>query len=173
MRVAAVPPRYAGSVDSFKGLVIRRATSADAAAVLEVLHSSFEPYRSNYTDQAYHDTVLTEETIGPRMEAMRVFVAVAGSEIVGTIACARVNAEEGHLRGMAVPPNFQGNGLAARLLQVAEDDLKEQGCSRVTLDTTLPLQRAIRFYETHGYRRSGKIGDFFGMPLYEYVKELR
>jgi len=29
----------------------------------------------------------------------------------------------------------------------------------------------MRFYEKHGYRRSGKVSDFFGMPLVEYVKQ--
>lgn len=28
----------------------------------------------------------------------------------------------------------------------------------------------MTFYEKHGYRRSGTIRDFFGMPLFEYVK---
>ena len=35
-----------------------------------------------------------------------------------------------------------------------------------------PLQRAIRFYERNGYRPSGRVADFFGMPLFEYVKPL-
>ncbi len=30
----------------------------------------------------------------------------------------------------------------------------------------------MRFYESHGYRRSGEVTDFFGMPLHEYVKDL-
>jgi len=37
-------------------------------------------------------------------------------------------------------------------------------------------QRAVDYWkqsEKHGYRRSGKITDFFGMPLPEYVKGLR
>jgi ribosomal protein S18 acetylase RimI-like enzyme len=42
----------------------------------------------------------------------------------------------------------------------------------VTLDTTEPLARAIRFYEQHGFHRSGIIRDFFGMPLLEYRKSL-
>jgi hypothetical protein len=42
----------------------------------------------------------------------------------------------------------------------------------VTLDTTAPLVRAIRFYERHGYVRSGAVTDFFGMPLYEFRKGL-
>src|SRR5262249_44750371 len=46
------------------------------------------------------------------------------------------------------------------------------GCGRVRLDTTRHLGRAIRFYETHGFRASGRVSDFFGMELFEYVKTL-
>jgi len=42
----------------------------------------------------------------------------------------------------------------------------------VTLDTTAPLAHAIHFYEINGYSATGRIGDFFGMPLYEYAKPL-
>ena len=37
--------------------------------------------------------------------------------------------------------------------------------------TTLTVD-AIRFYEKQGYRRTGAIEDFYGMPLHEFVKEL-
>jgi ribosomal protein S18 acetylase RimI-like enzyme len=104
---------------------------------------------------------------------MHVFVAVAaGEQIVGTIACAVSDAAEGHLRGMAVQPEYQGRGIAEGLLGTAEADLAQQNCSRITLDTAEPLQRAIRFYEKHGYRRSVKTVNFFGMPLHEYVKDI-
>jgi ribosomal protein S18 acetylase RimI-like enzyme len=58
------------------------------------------------------------------------------------------------------------------LLLAAETTLKMQGCTRITLDTTSPLEPAIRFYTRHGYLRSGRVGDFFGMPLYEFAKQL-
>jgi hypothetical protein len=32
--------------------------------------------------------------------------------------------------------------------------------------------RAVRFYEKNGHRTSGKVRDFFGMPLFEYTKAL-
>jgi GNAT superfamily N-acetyltransferase len=79
---------------------------------------------------------------------------------------------EGHLRGMAVLPGWQGTGVADRLLAEIEAHLKRQGCTRITLDTTEPLERAMRFYERHGYSRSGRISDFFGMRLLEYHKYL-
>jgi GNAT superfamily N-acetyltransferase len=73
---------------------------------------------------------------------------------------------------MAVLPQYAGTGVAAQLLTVIETWLRQRGCTRVTLDTTLPLQAAMRFYEKHGYLRSSRVSDFFGMPLVEYVKQL-
>jgi hypothetical protein len=40
------------------------------------------------------------------------------------------------------------------------------------LDTTAPLLHAISFYELNGYAATGKEVDFFGMPLFEYAKNL-
>ena len=104
---------------------------------------------------------------------MRVFVAVAKSEdaVVGTIGCGAHGAE-GHMRGMAVLPGWQGTGVASALLEAAETELRKSGCTHVTLDTTAPLARAVRFYEKNGYAASGRVQDFFGMPLYEYKKAL-
>jgi GNAT superfamily N-acetyltransferase len=154
-------------------VLIRRAIPEDAEAVRDCLHAAFAPYRERYTPDGYRDTTLTLETVLERMASMSIFVAVAPEgRVVGTIAAAVESAGVGHLRGMAVLPAWQGGGVAARLLDVAERDLRQRRCSLVTLDTTEPLQRATRFYVKHGYRASGRVSDFFGMPLYEYVKDL-
>jgi ribosomal-protein-alanine N-acetyltransferase len=104
---------------------------------------------------------------------MTVFVATGESgEIVGTIACGIVSAGEGHIRGMAVLPASRGIGIAARLLIQTESHFREENCKRISLDTTAPLETAIRLYERFGFVPSGKIQDFFGMPLMEYVKTI-
>ncbi len=100
-----------------------------------------------------------------------VLVVATPAGIVGTIA-GSLYAAEGHLRGLAVLPAWRGSGLAAKLLHAIEAWLETNGCSRITLDTTLPLAAAMKFYEKNRYWRSGKVSDFFGMPLLEYVKEL-
>ena len=111
--------------------------------------------------------MLTPESLQKRLDVMSIFVAIsAAGEIVGTIACHTVSPDEGHLRGMAVRPEWQGTGLAAALLHAAETEL------RITLDTTDPLRRAVRFYEKRGFIKSGRESDLFGMRLYEYVKPL-
>ena len=153
---------------------IRGATLDDAEGVLRCLHSAFAAYEHHYTRIAFEDTTLTLESYLCRLREMMVFVAVDNSGcVVGTIACNVLGNGEGHLRGMAVVPECQATGIANQLLACAESELAQSNCSHITLDTTEPLQRAMHFYEGHGYRRSGKVGDFFGMPLVEFGKVLR
>jgi len=152
-------------------LSIRRATPEDAPGILRCLGAAFEPYRSLYTRAGFHDTVLDAETMRARLATMTVLVAAEHDAVVGTVAYALVG-QEGHLRGMAVLPERQGSDIAAGLLSRAEADLRALGCARVTLDTTGPLRRATRFYERRGFAPTGRVTDFFGMPLFEYAKSL-
>ena len=159
---------------STDAITVQRATFQHADCILECLRSAFAPYQHHYSAAGYEDTTLTRESLLRRLDDMTVFVALDLSErVLGTIACNVMGQAEGHLRGMAVRPECQAHGIADQLLQRAESELVSQNCSRITLDTTEPLQRAMRFYERHGYVRSGVLRDFFGMPLIEYVKVLR
>ncbi len=152
---------------------VRKASGTDVRGILECLRLAFEPYRERYTAAAYADTVMTTDTIGQRLNAMTVFVAVARiGEIAGTVGCQVLEGGEGHIRGMAVCPVWLGTGVAQSLLDAAERELRQCGCSTMTLDTTEPLERAVRFYERNGFRASGVVRDFFGMPLLEYAKPL-
>jgi len=151
---------------------IVQATFDDAEGILACLRAAFEPYRTQYTAEAYEDTVMTSDTVRERIESMTVLVARNQSDlIVGTIG-ASVQGAEGHLRGMAVVPSSQGCGVSSRLLESIENELRRAGCSVVTLDTTAPLARAIRFYERNGYVRSGVVSGFFGMAVHEFKKRL-
>jgi GNAT superfamily N-acetyltransferase len=152
---------------------IRKATYEDCAAILQCLSSAFAPYRESYTPEAFLDTVLTPDAFRHRLSEMSVVVATSTSgEVVGTIAYRALEGGEGHLRGMAVRPEWQGSGLSTSLLETAEDELRRAGCKIITLNTTEPLNRAIRFYEKNGFRPTGKIGRFFGMPLFEYRRTI-
>jgi len=148
---------------------IRNAIHEDCTAILECLRSAFAPYRESYTPEGFFDTILTPETFRHRLSEMSVLVATAADgEVVGTVAYKILQSREGHLRGMAARPEWHGSGLSNRLLERAEDELRKAGCKIITLDTTEPLNRAIRFYEKNGYRPTGKVGSFFGMSLFEY-----
>jgi ribosomal protein S18 acetylase RimI-like enzyme len=155
-----------------EGILIRKAQPNDAPAIAECLASAFASFRSRYTAGAFADTVLTVEGVLDRLTHMTIYAAVtSGGEVVGTVAYG-IDHQKGHLRGMAVRPQWQGHAIAEKLLHIAENDMRAAGCSRITLDTTSPLERAIGFYQRHGYLPTGRITDFFGMPLHEYAKKL-
>jgi ribosomal protein S18 acetylase RimI-like enzyme len=151
---------------------VRLATPDDTAAILACLQEAFEPFRDAYTPGAFADTVLTPKTLAARFATMTILVANApDGSAAGTIA-ASSDGEEGHLRGMAVLRAWQGQGVAQALLDAAESLLRSRGCRRVTLDSTAPLVRAIRFYRRNGYKLTGREQDFYGMPLHEFAKDL-
>jgi predicted N-acetyltransferase YhbS len=91
---------------------IRKAAGEDASRILACIRAAFEQYRDSYTSAAFADTILTPETIAKRLQEMTVFVATEESgEIIGTIACGIVNAEEGHIREWPLFPLRNGAAL--------------------------------------------------------------
>jgi len=151
---------------------LREATQSDATSIQRCLAAAFQPFQALYTPESFAGTVPTLSGLQQRLTAMCLLVAECKGEVIGTIGYSKLKTNEGHLRGMAVLPPWQGSGVAAALLAAAEAELRKEGCTRVTLDTAEPLQRATRFYQKHGFRGSGRVGDFFGMRLHEYVKQL-
>jgi len=153
-------------------MIVRRARAEDSAGILETLRDAFEPYREEYTAAGFADTVLTPETLAARMSEMSVFVATdEDGAVVGTIAVA-AHDPEAHIRGMAIRPPSQRHGVGRRLLRRALDEASLAGSRRVTLDTTAPLEGAVRFYEVSGFARTSRAQDFFGMPLFGYSRTL-
>lgn len=150
---------------------IRRAAADDVQAILACLRAAFGEFRDRYSASAFADTVLDAETVQSRLREMTVLLAIVERRVVGTVSWT-ANGAGGHLRGMAIVPEWQRRGVASALLVTAEQELLGCGCSYVTLDTTEPLTRASQFYKTHGYARSGRIVDYFGMQLHEYRKVL-
>lgn len=150
---------------------LRKAAIEDVEAIVACLRQAFAEYESAYTPGAFADTVPDANGIRRRLKDMCLLVAVSANQIVGTIGYS-VNGADGHLRGMAVDPEWRGSYAASALLRKVEDELRASGCTVVTLDTTEPLARAMRFYEKNGFVASGKVSNFFGMQLHEYSKLL-
>ena len=90
---------------------IRPATVEDAKGIQTCLAAAFEPYRAEYSPGAYADTVLNDEALLRRLQQMHVLVAAVEGNVVGTIT----GTPKGHLRGMAVLPEWRGSGIAAKL----------------------------------------------------------
>lgn len=63
-----------------------------------------------------------------------------------------VDANAIEIKRMWVHPDWRGAGLGSRMLRHLEALAREQGCSRLVLDTNEVLAEAIAMYERFGYR---------------------
>ncbi|MFX0081562.1 MAG: GNAT family N-acetyltransferase [Candidatus Hodarchaeota archaeon] len=154
--------------------IIRKAQPKDAKGIHEVLSAAFEEFRHFYSLEGFANTVMSEQAALDRMKDMEIYIAInQNGIIIGTIGWKRLSENEGHIRGMAVHPKFQGkNSPAAALLKEVEKDALSQGCTFLTLDTTEILKRAQNFYRKQGFNETGKTGDFFGSTIYEFEKKV-
>jgi GNAT superfamily N-acetyltransferase len=57
-----------------------------------------------------------------------------------------------------VPERLRGEGIATRLIAIAEDEARARDCHAAWLDTLNPS--ALRLYERLGYVRFGELQDF-------------
>jgi N-acetylglutamate synthase-like GNAT family acetyltransferase len=82
------------------------------------------------------------------------WIALADTEVVGTIALLDIGNHQGALRKMFVKARHRGpeHGVAQRLLGALLDWCWARGIHEVFLGTTAQFRAAHRFYEKNGFR---------------------
>jgi len=92
-----------------------------------------------------------------RKGAGNFWVALAGQQVVGTIALLDIGGGQGALRNMFVRAPYRGAvlGVARRLLDTLLSWCDVQGLQRVYLGTATQLRAAHRFYEKNDFRKIG------------------
>lgn len=149
---------------------LRTANPSDAEAISATLLEAFAPFKSLYTRAAFLATTPTPEQLRARWAEGPTWVAVRDGIVVGTVA-AVPRVTELYIRSMAVRPAVQGQRVGAELLRTVEAVGVDQRYGRLVLSSTPFLHAALRLYERHGFRRTGK-ADLFGTPLVVLTKAL-
>jgi GNAT superfamily N-acetyltransferase len=168
---------------------IRPATSADAAAVLDLLAESFETYRS-FAPEGWEPPV-PEDHSGAVLEELldrpEIWYVVAEDERGHAGQCGftpahvRRNMQGERLPGLAhlwqlfVRADRWGSGLADELHGICVAAMREGGYERARLHTPAGQARARRFYERRGWRQTpNSVEDpaDLGIEIVEYRLEL-
>src|SRR2546423_1580351 len=141
--------------------VVRRATPADAAALVELGRAvSAEPERWLITDDDWR-TVAEERRY---LRAIRrssdgaVFVAETSEGIVGRLSLARdTHPASLHVAdlGLMVAAGQRRRGIGRALLQRAAEWAEEVGVEKLELHVFPHNEPAIRLYEEFGFEREG------------------
>ncbi|MFF7131616.1 GNAT superfamily N-acetyltransferase [Streptomyces sp. SAI-126] len=123
------------------GVVIRRATAADASAAAEVYLRSFTAALPTVTRPRSDDEVRAyiRDVVVPLRET---WVAVAEEQVVGLMVLA-----DDLVSQLYLDPDWRGRGIGDRFVALAKER-SPQGLSLWTFQVNKP---AHRFYERHGF----------------------
>ncbi|MCQ4161598.1 GNAT family N-acetyltransferase [Roseomonas sp. GC11] len=159
---AAPPPALPPSSG---GATLRRLAGADSLAELtRLLHRAYAPLAA--MGLRFMATHQSEAVTRERAETGECWVAVdAAGALVGTLLfkdAARTGGtpwldrpEVAGFGQFAVAPEWQGTGLGARLMEIAERRARETGAREIALDTAEPAAHLIALYHRRGYRLVG------------------
>lgn len=142
---------------------VRPATVRDAKAIARV-HAT--------TAQAtYRDLLAAEALAGPSMDQRQahwreaieysepqVQVAIRDEEMVGFVGFDRSRdkgtpSTTGEIWALYVLPEHWSHGAGTALWDAANDGLKEEGCTKVTVWVPVRNERALQFFEHIGFKR--------------------
>ena len=99
-----------------------------------------------------HDIEQLEDPEGYILESGgQVLFAIAEHQVVGTCAIIQTGPAEFELAKMAVDDAFQGRGIGQALGEAAIAWAKDQGATKLWLESNRKLHTALRLYERLGF----------------------
>jgi SAM-dependent methyltransferase/ribosomal protein S18 acetylase RimI-like enzyme len=155
-------------------VIIRAARPSEAEAIHQVLGAAFRGLRGRgYSRRALEAAIVPPEEIGQRLaQGCHVLVAEAGRQVVGT-ATGIEEHEALHVCSVAVHPDWQGQRIARRMMEVLEGLARQRGCHKLWLQTAWTMTEAIALYKRLGYQQEGyQPRQFYGEDFFVFGKVL-
>ncbi|MEI6946315.1 GNAT family N-acetyltransferase [Paraflavisolibacter sp. H34] len=154
---------------------IKPATLDDVPQLVQLVNSAYrgETAKQGWTTEAdLLDGIRTDE------EALAQLVATPGSVILKSAGAAgeltgcvflKKQQEQLYLGMLTVQPKLQAKGIGKKLLAAAEAHGRVEGCRRIAITVISVRHELIRWYERHGFRKTGETEPFpsdprFGIP---------
>lgn len=162
---------------------VREATRDDVAAIRSVARASLtESYGHALSDEVIAEAVerwYDAEKLADDLARDDVvfLLGVVGEEAVAFAQSYVVREREtvGDVDWLHVRPEHRGEGYGADLLAAVEAELRERGVDRIEARVLAANERGARFYEAHGFERTGESAVEIGDERFEeirYVKHL-
>jgi len=136
---------------------IRQAESADVAAVL-ALYAQVDFNNDDVLSEAEAQKIFAEFS---RYPSYRLFVAIKGTQVVGSYALlvmhnmAHGGMPSAVVEDVVVASAFQGRGIGRQLMDHAKEQAKSAGCYKLALSSNRKRHAAHAFYESLGFDQHG------------------
>jgi ribosomal protein S18 acetylase RimI-like enzyme len=161
---------------------IRPAESSDINGIQSVAtqawHATHAPIIGANTVDTFLEEYYDTESFQARLDHDAGLLDVATNPEAGGVGYVLATSTEGDgttfsLVQIYVDPDWQGEGIGQQLLDHIEQKISHRGGERLTLGVMAENDRAIRFYESSGYRRTGTFyDDRIETRGYDYAKKL-
>jgi ribosomal protein S18 acetylase RimI-like enzyme len=130
-------------------------------ALTELLHRAYAPLAK--MGLRFLATHQSDEVTAKRISHGKCFVALRDGVLCGTILYKLKAGEAGGppwyardgiagIAQFAVEPTLQANGLGRRLIDMVEQQAREDGATEISLDTAEPATHLVGWYGKLGYR---------------------
>jgi putative acetyltransferase len=135
-------------------IAVRRVTEEDVPAVVALVRGTLAEFGLTFGEGSTTDAALAKLPRSYDAHGGAFWVAVdAGGRVIGTCGVFPVAPGDMELRKMYLSPAARGTGLGKRLLDESVAFCRARGATRIVLDTTEQMDRAIAFYEANGFVR--------------------
>ena len=152
--------------------LVRPARDDDGDALAALIAGCFAEYPGCVFDRAAEHPELDAIASHFARQAGAVWVAEAAGTVVGSLATRLQGDEAVELLKVYVTRAARGRGIAESLLAEAAALARRAGRERLELWTDTRFERAHRFYEKHGFVRTGErrfLGDLSDSWEWRYV----
>lgn len=135
------------------------ALQAQLVAHLQCCDDNFQPALSSRVDLSDYACKL--------LTAARRFEAWKGNQLIGLVAayCNDLSKRTAFVTSVSVLPDYQGQGIAAQLLDNCLTQVRLRGFREVKLEVNRHNQKAISLYRNYGFEERDFCDDILSMVL--------
>lgn len=133
-------------------ILLRRASEADAAAILEITRAAFDVYAREVRKR--ESIAALFETLADVKEDIKnkyVYVCELDGVIIGSVRVGVMGQGIAYLSRFSVSPEAQNLGLGGLLLEKVRTECLSMGIRAITLHTASKMRSTVAFYLKNGY----------------------
>lgn len=143
-------------------LVRRYQRDDDNQAIASIYAKSWKSAYRGILPQEYLDNVNSQKWMNIFEDTSRqMFLAIQNETIIGVITCSKARDDRwfdwGEIVSIYLLPDYYHHGIGTKLLQVALQELINQGYKQIYLWVLEENQSAIAFYKKNGFKESKEI----------------
>jgi len=152
-------------------VTIRQASGEDAGAVSELLRDVFSETYGHVLDaevlQEHLDKYLSEQAIRDDMTSSSYFAAKDGERLLGVLKVVLDEEQRAEIAKLYVGGWARANNVGSNLMDTAINYSQENAASHIWLNVWKDNQKAIYFYEKHGFNKVGTTNVYVGETVFD------